>query len=66
MDKSPKGKKCEGMEGLIKEAKGLIREKPERDVEISAAIAQACFDFLPTRARLDLAGWADRDIFSHE
>ena len=29
-------------------------------------IAQACFDFLPSRARLDLAGWADRDIFSHE
>ncbi|MCB2050448.1 MAG: ribonuclease D [Novosphingobium sp.] len=29
-------------------------------------IAQACFDFLPTRARLDLAGWADKDIFSHE
>ena len=28
-------------------------------------IAQACFDFLPTRARLDLAGWADHDIFSH-
>ena len=30
------------------------------------AIAQACFDFLPTRARLDLDGWADRDIFSHD
>ena len=29
-------------------------------------IAQACFDFLPVRARLDLAGWPDRDIFSHE
>ncbi|WP_370178086.1 ribonuclease D [Alteriqipengyuania sp.] len=29
-------------------------------------IAQACFDFLPTRARLDLAGWAGADIFSHE
>lgn len=29
-------------------------------------IAQACFDFLPTRARLDLAGWSDSDIFSHE
>jgi ribonuclease D len=29
-------------------------------------IAQACFDFLPTRARLDLAGWAERDIFSHD
>ena len=27
--------------------------------------AQACFDFLPTRARLDLAGWADTDIFAH-
>ena len=29
-------------------------------------IARACFEFLPTRARLDLAGWADRDIFSHD
>ncbi len=28
-------------------------------------IAQACFDFLPTRARLDLAGWAEADIFAH-
>ena len=28
-------------------------------------MAQACFDFLPTRARLDLAGWPDHDIFSH-
>ena len=29
-------------------------------------MAQACFDFLPTRARLDIAGWAERDIFSHD
>lgn len=29
-------------------------------------IAQACFDFLPTRARLDIGGWADRDIFTHD
>jgi len=29
------------------------------------AIAQACFDFLPTRARLDLAGWPEVDIFAH-
>ena len=29
-------------------------------------IARACFDFLPTRARLDLAGWADQDIFTHD
>lgn len=28
-------------------------------------MAQACFDFLPTRARLDLAGWAETDIFAH-
>jgi ribonuclease D len=29
-------------------------------------IAQACFGFLPTRARLDLMGWADVEIFSHQ
>ncbi len=29
------------------------------------ALAQACFDFLPTRARLDLAGWPEQDIFAH-
>jgi ribonuclease D len=28
-------------------------------------IAQACFEFLPTRARLDLAGWPESDIFAH-
>jgi len=28
-------------------------------------MAQACFDFLPTRARLDLAGWPEIDIFAH-
>lgn len=28
-------------------------------------IAQACFDFLPTRARLDIAGWPEVDIFAH-
>jgi ribonuclease D len=29
------------------------------------ALAQACFDFLPARAELDLAGWAEVDIFAH-
>ena len=29
------------------------------------ALAQACFDFLPARAALDLGGWADLDIFAH-
>ena len=28
-------------------------------------IAQACFDFLPRRAQLDILGWPDTDIFSH-
>ncbi len=36
----------------------LVREGRE-------GIAQACFDFLPTRARLDLAGWPEIDIFAH-
>jgi len=27
--------------------------------------AQACFEFLPTRAKLDLLGWEDTDIFAH-
>jgi ribonuclease D len=30
-----------------------------------AAYAQACFDFLPMRAQLDLAGWEDIDVFAH-
>ncbi|WP_157215567.1 ribonuclease D [Flavisphingomonas formosensis] len=29
------------------------------------ALAQACFDFLPSRAELDLAGWPEVDIFAH-
>ena len=28
-------------------------------------LAQACFSFLPARAELDLAGWAEGDIFAH-
>lgn len=28
-------------------------------------LAEACFAFLPVRAELDLAGWAEQDIFSH-
>ena len=28
-------------------------------------LAQSCFDFLPTRARLDLEGWPETDIFAH-
>ncbi len=28
-------------------------------------LARACFDFLPTRAALDLAGWPETDVFAH-
>ena len=28
-------------------------------------IARACFDFIPTRAALDLAGWTEEDVFAH-
>jgi len=30
-----------------------------------ADLARACFEFLPTRSRLDLLGWGEEDIFSH-
>ena len=47
----------------------LHRMKDELDKRLEregrTEMAQACFDFLPTRARLDVAGWADHDIFSH-
>jgi ribonuclease D len=33
--------------------------------EDRAALARSCFDFLPTRALLDLAGWPETDIFAH-
>jgi ribonuclease D len=29
-------------------------------------LAQACFEFLPTRALLDIAGWPEQDIFAHD
>ena len=41
----------------------ILVERLER--EGRTAMAQACFDFLPARARLDLAGWEEHDIFSH-
>jgi ribonuclease D len=34
--------------------------------EDRTALAEACFDFLPTRALLDLAGWPEQDIFAHD
>ncbi|GAB5482526.1 MAG: ribonuclease D [Parasphingorhabdus sp.] len=47
----------------------LHRLKEELEVRLEregrTAMAQACFDFLPHRARLDIAGWPETDIFSH-
>ena len=34
--------------------------------ESRVQLAQACFDFLPNRALLDLAGWPEQDIFAHD
>ncbi len=44
-----------------------IREKLDAMLarEGRTELAAACFRFLPERVRLDLAGWADQDIFSH-
>lgn len=42
-------------------AEFLVRLEREGRMEM----AQACFDFLPHRARLDLMGWPDDDIFAH-
>jgi len=47
----------------------LHRLKEELDFRLRregrTGLAEACFGFLPTRARLDLAGWAGEDIFAH-
>ena len=44
-----------------------LKEKLEQrlDREGRRELAEACFRFLPTRARLDLAGWGEEDIFAH-
>ncbi|MEG3182024.1 ribonuclease D [Sphingomonas sp. LT1P40] len=44
-----------------------MREELDRRLarEGRTALAQACFEFLPHRAELDLAGWPETDIFAH-
>jgi len=44
--------------------KDKLDERLQRENRV--ALAQACFDFLPTRALLDLAGWPEQDIFAHD
>ncbi len=47
----------------------LHRLREELDTRLAREgrtdLAQSCFEFLPTRARLDLAGWPETDIFAH-
>lgn len=47
----------------------LHRLREELDLRLDregrTVLAQRCFDFLPTRAQLDVAGWSEQDIFSH-
>ena len=44
--------------------KEKLDERLERENRV--ALAQGCFDFLPHRALLDLAGWPEQDIFAHD
>ena len=48
---------------FLHRAVAVLAERLAR--EGRTAMAQACFDFLPTRAELDLAGWPESDIFAH-
>ncbi|MBC7674406.1 MAG: ferritin-like domain-containing protein [Polaromonas sp.] len=41
LDEKPTGKKCKGMEGLLREAKDLIKEKPAKDVLDAGLITSA-------------------------
>ncbi len=41
----------------------ILQQRLERDGR--AEEAMACFEFLPTRAKLDLMGWDEQDIFAH-
>jgi len=44
--------------------KDKLDERLERENRV--ALAQGCFDFIPYRALLDVAGWAEQDIFAHD
>ena len=47
----------------LHELKARLDQMLER--ETRQEIAKACFDFLPTRAALDLLGWSEEDVFAH-
>ncbi len=47
----------------LHQLKEILDQRLER--EERSDMANACFEFLPWRAKLDLAGWPDTDIFAH-
>ncbi|MEM9733516.1 MAG: ribonuclease D [Pseudomonadota bacterium] len=47
----------------LHDLRGHLLKRLEREDRLE--MAQACFDFLPTRCLLDLVGWDDTDIFAH-
>ena len=47
----------------LHELKTRLDQMLEREGRV--AVARACFDFVPTRAALDLAGWTEEDVFAH-
>lgn len=47
----------------LHQLRAILDQRLER--ERRTQLAQACFDFLPARAELDLAGWPEVDIFAH-
>ena len=59
----------EQMEYAASDVLHLHKLKAKLDMMLAregrTAIAQACFDFLPTRGSLDLMGWGEEDIFAH-
>ena len=70
----PKGAATSADVDLVHAAAADVRHlhglKEKLDVRLEregrTALAQACFDFLPHRALLDIAGWPDQDIFAHD
>lgn len=47
----------------LHQLKDILEKRLKRDGR--AKVAKSCFEFLPTRAELDLMGWPEQDIFAH-
>ena len=58
IEKKTRAKKADDVAAAPEGTRRLAREDRE-------PLAKACFEFLPTRARLDLQGWEETDIFAH-